>query len=753
MLSNTYPPGADIGLHNSVIYSITGSGQTDFLYNFYHIGGGLSLTFPGYHIFTAGVMMLTGMTGAMEPVAHALVVSLFSSLIVLGAFLLTRRIWSTSAAYIVALLAVISRFDIEMTMWAGYPNVVTLLLIPLIFYLYLEKDRFSLAPFLVSTSILVGALFLTHSLSAGIFGAIAVTTLLFVIVLPKTVATSRKTVLHWFIPIVIGTVLVLPFLLQAVPAYLSDSAYLNGSAGSSDIGSATLSARVLPLSIVLPLFGLIPAFLVFTKKYYNRWLTLPAFLLCVWVFVCLVLTQGYLVKIPFDYNRFLYFLILPLLIFIAVLIDYASDSFARIIDTYRTLTRQTKTVQKKINRRMDQFSSSLTRKNLYSIFILFFLISSFVALPIFATPTFSDVGLSLQGFYQTMTPEGWDAMQWAKQNTPSNAVFVSDALYGWWFGGFAQRPTLSAVDPQYLSLNREMDNATFARNILDTDYIIDNNSTLIPQVRDDGGYIARHNPQILVRQNWTYYPSSFFNFNSNGTSIRYHVGGEPQQFVRLDLLGVKEMRLVNDPNHASIIVVRGNDDLNYTVITTVNQGVRFVNITSILTSLRLDVAIDWVDIKVETKEAYIPYNDEVTAAFVDIGTKSFGQLIFSTRPANNSIENSKIQLTYSLEGKSQAQIQILATAYSESNNEAYYSSPEARGAYFTPILVANLANALEPIQDTVQLTVFDYSVELKARSVAFIACRDAEVNQKFRKDPLFSLVFINKEVAIFKVHG
>jgi hypothetical protein len=27
------------------------------------------------------------------------------------------------------------------------------------------------------------------------------------------------------------------------------------------------------------------------------------------------------------------------------------------------------------------------------------------------------------------------------------------------------------------------------------------------------------------------------------------------------------------------------------------------------------------------------------------------------------------------------------------------------------------------------------------------------VNDKFRKDPLFSLVFINEEVAIFKVHG
>jgi hypothetical protein len=216
---------------------------------------------------------------------------------------------------------------------------------------------------------------------------------------------------------------------------------------------------------------------------------------------------------------------------------------------------------------------------------------------------------------------------------------------------------------------------------------------------------------------------------------------------------VKETRLVNDPTQASIIVVRGNDDLNYTVITTVNQGVRFVKITSILTSLRSDVSIDWVDIQVETKEAYIPYNDELTAAFVDIGTKSFGQLIFSTRPANSSIEKAKMKLIYSLEGKPQAQIDILATAYSESNIEAYYNSPEARVAYFTPILIDNLATALEPIQDSIQLEIFDYSFELQTRSVAYIACRDIEVNDKFRKDPLFSLVFINEEVAIFKVHG
>jgi hypothetical protein len=752
-----YPPGADIGLHNSVIYSITGSGPTDFLYNYFHIGGGISLTFPGYHIFTAGVMMLTGMTGPMEYVTQALVVALFSSLTVLCAFLLTRRIWSTSAAYIVAFLVAISRFDIEMLMWAGYPNVITLLLIPLTFYLYLQKDRFSNLPFLISTSILVGSLFLTHSLSAGIFVATTAAAELAILLFPKTLGVTRKTALYWFLPIVLGAVMVSPFLAQAVPAYLKGSAYLTSSAGSSDIGSATISAHMLPLAIVLPIFGLIPAFLVFSKKFYNRWLTLPSFLLCVWVFVSLILTQGYLVNIPFDYNRFLYFLILPLLIFIAVLFDYVADFIAGVTDTYRTLTRQIHKTQSVMHPQFHRVSMWLTRKRLYSICVLVILLFSFIALPIFMTPSVN-MGQSIQSFYQTMDTPRWEAMQWAKQNTAGNAVFVADALYGWWFGGFAQRPTLSAVDPQYLSLNREVDNATFARNLLDTDYIIDNNSTIIPQVRDDGGYIARHNPQILVRQNWTYYPSSFFNFDSAATSIRYHVDGNSYRQIALDQLAIKDTRIESDSAHATITTTRGNADFNYSISTTVTAKIRFVNITSAFTPLHSGVHLDWVDIRVETKPDQINYDSNITVGYIDVGTKAFGQLIFNTTPFSTFPDASNITLTYSFDGKADGQIQILATAYSESNNEQYYSSQAAMNAYFSLIMTQNLHSALQPIPENVVLNVFDYRAELLSRSVSYVAllrtqAPEAEILPKFQRDPLFSLVFINEEVAIFKVNG
>src|SRR5208283_1803180 len=147
------------------------------------MGGGLSLTFPGYHIFAAGIILMTGMP---DYLAQTIIVALFSSLIVLCAYLITRTVWTESAALIVAFLVAISRFDIEMLLWGGYPNVITLLLIPLTFYLYLQRERFSLTPFLVSTSILVGSIFLTHSLSATVFVGITVATVFFALIAPKT---------------------------------------------------------------------------------------------------------------------------------------------------------------------------------------------------------------------------------------------------------------------------------------------------------------------------------------------------------------------------------------------------------------------------------------------------------------------------------------------------------------------------------------------------------------------------------------
>jgi hypothetical protein len=743
MLWAGFPPGADIGLHNSVIYSIINTGPTNFLYNHYHIGGGVSLTFPGYHIFTAGAMMLTGLP---EYLTHVIVVCFFSSLTVICIFLITKKSWSTSAALIAAFLATISRFDLEMLLWAGYPNIITLMLIPLTFYLYMQKNRFSKIPFLVSTSILVASLFLTHSLSVAMFGGITVAVALFVVLYPKKFESTRKTALYWLLSIALGVVLVLPFLVQAIPTYLSQY-------GSSEITGATLAARILPLEIVLPLFGVFIAFFVFSKKFYNKILTLPAFFLSLWVFLPLILTQSYLIGIPVDYNRFMYFLILPTLIFMAVLIDYGSAFFAKIINTH--------SINNTNYLNLKRITSALTIKRLYIIFALCFLLFSFVAIPIFMTPAL-ETGHTIQNFYQAMTPPGWDAIQWAKTNTPPNAVFVADAWYGWWFSGFAQRPTLSAVDPQYLTVNREVDNATFARTLLDTNYIIDNGYI---QIRNDGGYIARHNPEILVVQNWTYYPQSFFNFNNENTKIEYQIKGHSQPAINIAELPVKDMQIETNTQQAKITIVHGNDHFNYTATATIYQNVRFANLTTTLSSLHPEVTFNRIHINIETTGFQIPNNNQATIAIVETGTKSFGQLIFSTPPENvNLITDGTpkiiktIELTYFLADRSEGEIQMLSGAYSASNNPTLYTNAVAINDAFSQITIDNLTTALQPMEKSCNWTNFDYRTELQTRNIAYVIWRlsdstEAEIIPKFSRDPMFSLVFINKEVAIFRVNG
>ncbi len=755
MFWDGYPPGADIGLHNSVIYSITGSGPTDFFYNYFHIGGGASLTFPGYHIFTAAVFMLTGLP---EYVAHALVVSLFSSLLVLCTYLITRRVWSESAAVIVAFLAAISRFDIEMLMWAGYPNVITLMLIPLTFYLYLERERFTKLPYIASTSILISSLFLTHSLSAGVFVLIAGAAIIGILVFPKKLGTTRKTAFYWLLPIIIGAVLVAPFLVQAVPAYLENSSYLD-PASSSAITTATINTRQLPLNIVLPLFGLIAAFAVFSKRLFKRWFTLPTFLLTAWVFVCLILTQGYLVNFPFDYNRFLYFLILPLLVFLAVLFDYVSDFFSGFIHTYQTLTRKAQPTTVKLSRA----AKFLTQKNLYSIFTVAFLIFSFVALPIFMSPTYNNVGESIQNFYQTMDNQGWEGMQWAKTNTPGNAVFVADALYGWWLGGFAQRPTLAAVDPQYLSLTREVDNATFARNLLDTNYIVDNG---LLQVREDGGCLARHNPEFLTKIRNEYYPYPFFNFDSDNIEVTLQKSGHTE-VVYISQVPVADMHTEHTSNSESIVVTYSNSLFNYTQKVTVHTGSALATMSETLTSNDPEVTFVTLQFSLFTKSTVAPtvLGNRSSLMLADVVMKTLGQLSFPTEQSKPAVINipemvknwSPIELLYKFDATADVQFSFYMGTYQFSDQE---SSQLQAGAIdymsliktYSEMQIAKMQNL--PSSGQADFIVFDYQQQLQSRQVGYVVVfKNPEQQPRFVRDPQYSLVFINEEVAIYKVNG
>jgi hypothetical protein len=737
LLWQTYPPGSDIGFHAGVINSITQSGNTNFLWNYYQMGGGAELEFPGYHIFASEIIMLTGMPNYL---AQAIIAALFSSLIILAVFLVTRIVWNEPAAFIAAFLVTLSPSDIDIICWGGYPNIIVLFLIPLTFYLFLKIDKTTQIPFLISTSLLTASIFLTHSLSAAVFAGITSVTLLAILIFPRIFNESRKNVLHWLLSIIVGATFVSPFLASAASVYLNESVIITGS---TEIQQALLVHRTVPVWMVLALFTCIVAFFVLSKSIRGRFFSLPVFLLIIWLSVPLVLTQGYLVGLYVDAMRFPFFLIYPVIILFSIMTYYSSSYFAKVLCIQFGSKRQNGKTNQPFEKLRLRILARINYRILCATFLSVLLLILLFGLPIFRFPW---DGVKVQSFYQVMNDNGYQAIEWTRENTPLDSVFVSDMAYGWWLAGFGQRPTITNVDLQVITLAREVSISKNVSYLLDTDYVIDNGYI---QVREDGGYVSRHNPLFLAYLNHTNSPYGFFQFKSSQITLLTH-DGINSQFINVAELPVTGMQLVGaNSDGPSIIINRANSNFSYQEITTVAKGELFANMTIMIQTSNPNISLDWLNLLINSQGIFQqPFSN--TLAILDPDMKECGQLIFAQiQPiiSNFSPQNPCItQLSYSLQGKSTAEIQILVGMYpvSESDIQNPMSQSGLKG-----VLSANLQNP--KTAPNLPITTFDYKVALQEYNVSYIANRDFELNHKYASDPEFSLAFINSEVAIFKV--
>ncbi len=167
------------------------------------------------------------------------------------------------------------------------------------------------------------------------------------------------------------------------------------------------------------------------------------------------------------------------------------------------------------------------------------------------------------------------------------------------------------------------------------------------------------------------------------------------------------------------------------------------------------VSFDWVNIDVQSKGAQITYNDPRTVALVDEGVKTFGQLIFSVNQPNVTtkvVSPLLIDLEYQFQSQNHGEIQILASAYSADNNPDIYKDASSINKHFDPVIAANL-NSIQNSANAYIKDAFDYRSTLQNYDISYIACRVSEMYPKFSRDPSFSLVFINSEVAIFRIKG
>jgi hypothetical protein len=551
------------------------------------------------------------------------------------------------------------------------------------------------------------------------------TSIVIALLFSRRIDFGKKDVLDWLIPIFVGCLIVSPFLVQAAPFYLNFTSPIY-TGGLPELQKELLPIRLVPFGYILPFFVcFILGFAMFRFMHLKTKFSVT--LLAVWLIIPTVLTQSYLAGVYVDYERFLYFAALPLTIFVATGIFLSAPLIAKY--TKKLFSPKLHLTSLSTNKTVILFTTILL------LFACFFL-------PHFSmTPT---EGFKLQGQLQVMNTPQYDAIQWIKNNTPTNSVIVSDALYGWWLGGFAQRRTVSAVEPVFLTNQREFEPAHLATRLLDSDYLVDNG---LIQIQEDGGYTGNRNPEFLAKMNNSYYPYSFLNFNNSQTTITYKINGDTNT-VKISELSVKEMHIENSSASATISITVGNQNFNLTQKTTVYRGVQFVNITETFSSSKPAVSFVGINFAVQTNGNLISESGDYVA-LENPSVNVAAQLIFTeNQPTVRNTSKNCFEILFNLNSKHNNSINFYVSVFEYPE----LSSAEETKNGLQQLFLSNTQCYTEKTSDYA-LDVFDYRQAIADLNASYVALRDFSQFSRFANDPLFDLVYTNKEVAIFEVNS
>lgn len=715
---NEYPPSTDIGLHSNILNLILDENKLPD-WNPYHMGGEPLTTPPGYHLFAALIVLFTGMPII---VAQMLIAAFFSSFAVFPAYLFSKKIWrNDSAGFLAAFLVAVSSFSLEMLGWGGYLNVVSLLLIAIIFYLFL-KDKENPHRFnLITAAMLFGSLILTHLLSFFVLFSVL---MLYIILLwiykaLKHVRTENLNFFRFFlITTALGILVASPWLLRVWSFYFEMASKGVFFGGLEENRNLILFNRYIEVNILILVGAVVLMFFMFRASR-GKYVDSESLLLIAWYLVPLVLTQSYIVGIVTDYTRFIYFADLPSLIILSAAIFYLFG-FASI------------TIKKIALGKWNKYKRIASRIAFPAILLVLYLIS-----PLATTPMQAAVKAD---FYTTIEKPEANAMQWIQQRTESSAIIVSDHLYGWWLSGITQRTTISAVDPEFLLYPNEIEVAKLALFLLDTDYYIDNG---LIQVMEDGGYIARRNPVFGI-ETTRGYSHHLFHFNDEETTI-YFRQKETRKTVDLFELEVNETCWISrDSNSAILTIMRENELLKVEKKIEVDRGVRFAKLSYEIRTEDNETSIDWVRLILHTVEGNLVFNQSMLGLY-DPYEKVCGQVIFKENYpevkmyASGRIGN--IELLYTNKDDSFIKIEILIGVF------------DAAEMTYQDILEAYDEFLLNPqkILTNLPFITWDYLETIKSYKISYVICREHYMYPKFSNDPNFQVVYNNMQVAIFKI--
>jgi len=718
LFHNEYPPSSDIGFHGSIISLILDQGELPS-WNPYHMGGEPLATPPGFHFFISTLILLTGIPLLF---AQLITAAFFSAFIVFPAYLISGRIWrNPNAGLIAAFFAAISALSLEMISWGGYTNIVSLALTAVIFYLFLRDIDKPKHLHLLMGTLLFGSLVLTHTFTLFIFLPIAA--LYFVLLLIGKWQRLREmkilTPIRFFaISAALGILAVLPWILRVASFYMGASADGALWGGMEDNRNLMLANRSVEPIILTLFIALIPAVLMF-KASRKRYFDTGSLLLVAWFIVPIVLTQAYIFGIFTDYSRFMYFIDFPGIIIISGGLFYLCRYTSVAINVYPRIKWS------RIKKILPVIVSTV---------ILFgFIIASLWSI-------FPHEAIKRVNFYSTIQRPEATALEWIKDRTPEDSVFVADHLYGWWLSGIGERTTLSAASLEFLIYSHEVEVAKSAQLLLDTNYYIDNG---LIQIREDGPHLSRHNPKFSI-ETWSGEPYALFYFQNNEITLEYEQGN-----ITLSEMEISETpTLLKDQNSAVLTMTFENDLFTVKKTLTVYQGVRFAELSyEIETKNAQTNAFDakftlhtTADRNITIEYTSTPRRIEAYNSFYEAA----GQVIFTeTDPLIALKQNTTncAEITYTSQNSSINARMLVGVV--DVDDLSY--------PYEVEMVYSELARSPLETVTSDPLITWDYIEMMKEYGVSYVVCRDQNVYPKFSEDPKFRLVFKGGNVAVFQV--
>ena len=719
---NAYPPSSDIGMHGSIINLILDQGILPE-WNPYHMGGEPLVNPPGFHLFTAILIILTGMPLIMAELVTA---TFFSAFTVFPAYLTAKKLWkSDNAGILAAFFALVSALSLEIISWGGYTNIISLALIVTLFYLYLKDMDKPNNIYLLIGALLFGILIITHTFTLFVFFPILIVYFA-VLLIGKAVKLEkiniRKPLRFFTVSGLAGALIAIPWILSVIKYYINNSS--EAILGKIETNkNLILDNRTVDSIILLLVFALIPAFLMFRASR-KRWLDNTSILVVVWFLVPLIMTHGYIFGIYVDYSRFMYFIDFPGILIISASLFYLFRYTSIFINKFPKIKRT-------------------TVKKMVTVTICTAYIFGFIGVSLWSV--FPQDAIVRVDYYTTIhQPEGI-AMEWIKNNTPEDSVLVADHLFGWWLSGIAKRTTLSATGLEYLIYPYEMEVAQAAKFLLDTDYFLDNG---LIQVRENGAYLTRHNPGFSI-ETWSREPYSMTYFQDNQTTLCINqidnLGNKNSQNITLSDIKATGMTILSDENSATYTVSRENDLLSVNRTLTLQRGVMFAELSYQIATKDPQIEVSQVELAFNTTRGIMTAEEGMVGIY-DQNQKACAQIIFegniptNLTPPSEDVEH--VRLLYSFSENQTVNINLLVGVF-DAKDLSY--PDEVIEKYHA------LADSPMEIVSSEPLTVWDYEEMMNYYNVSYVVCREPHIYIKFSEDPKFRQVFSSGYVTIFQV--